>query len=173
MLFAKLCPTEWADSIYDYDFRKAYEKGFRGVILDIDNTLVPHDAPADERAAELCGKLKEIGIKPVIVSNNHEPRAKSFAEAVGVPFICDAGKPSVKGYGEALKILGLNKNEVLCVGDQLLTDIWGANNAGLSSLLVEPLDKTTDTAWIKVKRVLEKPIKLLHNAKRTSRIAQD
>jgi len=173
MLFKKLCPTEWTDSIYAYDFKKAYEKGCRGVILDIDNTLVPHDAPADGRAAELCRKLKETGIRPVIVSNNHEPRAKSFADAVGVPFICDAGKPLTGGYEEALRILGLKKEEVLCVGDQLLTDIWGANNAGLSSLLVEPLDKDTDTAWIKVKRVLEKPIKLLHKAKRTSKMSQD
>jgi len=173
MLFGRLKPTYQEKSIYEYDFLEAYKCGLRGVILDIDNTLVPHDAPADDRAREFVRRLREIGIKMLILSNNHEPRAKSFADAVGVPYICDAGKPSVKGYELAIKQMELDKEEVLCVGDQLLTDIWGASNAGLSSLLVEPVDRSTDTAWIKVKRVMEKPIKLLHNRKQTSKIAQD
>jgi len=173
MLFKKLKPTFQAESIFAYDFRRAVENGLRGVILDIDNTLVPHDAPADDRTKALAAGLKEMGLELLILSNNHEPRAKSFAEAIGVPFICEAGKPSVKGYVKALEKMGLKKEQVLCVGDQLLTDIWGANNAGLKSLLVEPVDKATDTAWIKVKRVMEKPIKLLHNRKQTSKIAQD
>lgn len=173
MLFAKLKPSLKAESIYEFDFQEAYDRGLRGIILDIDNTLVPHDAPADERACRLADRLKKMGYRLLILSNNHGPRAKSFADAVGVPYICDAGKPSRKGYEQAIRQMQLGKEQVLCIGDQLLTDIWGASNAGLQSLLVEPVDPATDTAWIKVKRVMEKPIKLLHNRKGTSKITQD
>lgn len=173
MLFEKLKPTCRAGSIYGCDFRKAYEKGFRGIILDIDNTLVPHDAPADERAKGLIENLKDIGYSLMIISNNHEPRVKKFAEAAGVHYLYDAGKPLPSKYIEAEKLMKLDKERILCVGDQLLTDIWGANNAGMSSLLVEPVDKSTDTAWIKVKRALEMPIKHLHKADFFSNIFED
>lgn len=173
MLFAKLKPAMQAQSIYGFDFQSAYDRGIRGVILDIDNTLVPHDAPADARAAALAEQLKKTGYQLLILSNNREARTKSFAEAIGVPYICEAGKPSRRGYDLALEKMKLEKEQVLCVGDQLLTDIWGASNAGLESLLVEPLDRSTDTFWIRVKRVMEKPIKLLHNRKGTSKIVQD
>lgn len=166
-----LKPSFHTGSIYELDFEDACRKGLRGVILDIDNTLVPHDAPADEKSRLLVQRLKQLGIKPIILSNNHEPRAKSFAEAVGLPFICEAGKPSKKGYLEAVKRLGLPADQVVCIGDQLLTDIWGANNAGIKSVLTEPLDPSTDTAWIKVKRVLEHPVKwCLHKVPITSTI---
>ena len=69
--------------------------------------------------------------------------------------------------------MGLPEDQVLCIGDQLFTDIWGANNAGIRSLLTEPLDKTTDTAWIKVKRVPEALIKYLHNKEISCNITQD
>lgn len=173
MLLGKLKPSCRAESIYGCDFRKAYEKGLRGIILDIDNTLVPHNAPIDERAGSFIRNLKDIGYRLIIVSNNHEPRAKSFADAAGVPYLYDAGKPAPGKYYEALRVLKLEKEQVLCVGDQLLTDIWGANNAKIRSLLVEPMDKSTDTAWIKAKRVMEIPIKHLHKTEFFCNIFED
>ena len=173
MLFAKLKPAYRTESVYGCDFRRAYEKGFHGIILDIDNTLVPHNAPIDERAKGFIENLKSIGFGLMILSNNHEPRVKPFADAAGIPFLCDAGKPGPGGYLEAARLMGLERSEILCIGDQLLTDIWGANNAGMSSFLTEPLDKSTDTVWIKVKRVLEIPIKHLHKMKFFSNIFED
>ena len=156
MLFAKLKPSETADCFYSYDFDAAAARGLKGLILDIDNTLVPHGAPADERCRNCLEKLKRKGLKMVVLSNNSEARAGSFASAVGIPYLSGAGKPSPKGYRRALEILGLPKEEVLCAGDQLLTDIWGANNAGIRSMLVVPIDKSTDEIQIVLKRILEK-----------------
>lgn len=173
MLFEKLKPSYRTESIYGCDFRKAYEKGFRGIILDIDNTLVPHDAPIDERSKGFIENLKAMGYSLFIISNNHEPRVKPFADAAGVPFLCDAGKPGAGKYHEAAGLMGLQNEEIICIGDQLLTDIWGANNAHMSSLLTEPIDKSTDTAWIKVKRVMEIPIKHLHKVKFFCNIFED
>ena len=69
-MFKVFYPTEYYDSTYSIDFKKYYNDGFRGVIFDIDNTLVEHDAPADERAKALIARLKEIGFSVCFISNN-------------------------------------------------------------------------------------------------------
>ena len=151
-----------AQNIFGIDWREKYEEGLRGIILDIDNTLVPHDAPADARAKGLIDDLREIGYSLFIVSNNHEPRAKSFADSVGVPYLCEAFKPKPEKILEAVRRMGLSKDEVTAVGDQIFTDAWGAKNAGIGMILTDPLAPETDTAFIKLKRVLEIPFRYLH-----------
>ena len=73
-----LYPDEYLDSTYTIDFKKLYKDGYRGILFDIDNTLVPHGAPADKRAVALFKKLREIGFQTCLISNNKEPRVKSF-----------------------------------------------------------------------------------------------
>ena len=80
-------PDEYLDSTYDIDFKKFYEKGYRGIIFDIDNTLVPHGAPADRRAEELFQRLKELGYSCCLLSNNQRPRVERFNEKIQVYFI--------------------------------------------------------------------------------------
>ena len=149
------------DSVYQIDWQKLFDRGYRGIILDIDNTLVPHGAPADEKSKELIERLKRTGYKLFIVSNNHEQRAKSFADAVYVPYSFDAGKPCKGKIIEAIEAMGLQKKQVIAVGDQIFTDMWGAKNAGIEFILTKPIDTSTDTAFIRVKRVFEIPFKLL------------
>ena len=153
---------ERAENIFGIDWRKKYEDGFRGIILDIDNTLVPHDAPADTRAKAFTDHLKDLGFRLFIVSNNHEPRAKSFAGAIGVPYICEAFKPKPNAILEAIRRMELPKEKVVAVGDQIFTDAWGAKNAGIEMILTEPLAPETDTAFIKLKRLAEIPFRYLH-----------
>ena len=81
-MLERFYPGEYVDSTYEIDFDRLYEDGYRGVIFDIDNTLVPHGAPADERACALFAHLKELGYHCMLLSNNKEPRVKSFAEDV-------------------------------------------------------------------------------------------
>ena len=90
---AFLYPGEYLDSTYEIDFDKLYKEGYRGIIFDIDNTLVPHGAPADERAILLFKHLKELGFRCMLLSNNKEPRVKMFNDAVHVQYIYKAGKP--------------------------------------------------------------------------------
>lgn len=150
---------EKAKNIFGIDWQKKYEEGCRGIILDIDNTLVPHDAAADTRAKAFLDNLKRMGYRLFIVSNNHEPRAKSFADSVDVPFICEALKPKPQGLLEAVRRMGLSKDQVVAVGDQIFTDAWGAKNAGIPFILTDPLDPESDTAFIKIKRILELPFR--------------
>ena len=134
-----LLPTVRTDSAYTIDYDKLYGMGIRGIIFDIDNTLVPHDAPADERSRELFARIHDAGIRTIILSNNGQKRVKSFADVVKSDYLFDAGKPSRKPYLEAMRRCGGTKLTTLFMGDQLFTDIYGANRAGLKSILVKPI----------------------------------
>ena len=85
-------PDRIAESAYEIPYDYYYAQGIRGVIFDIDNTLVPHGAPADKRAAELFADLRDLGLHTCLLSNNKEPRVSPFAQAVGSPYIYKAGK---------------------------------------------------------------------------------
>lgn len=148
-------PKEYLDSTYVIDFEGFYEKGFRGIIFDIDNTLVPHGMPADERAITLFKRLKKIGYQVTMLSNNKEPRVKMFCDAVDVPYIFKAGKPNPQKYRQAYQAMGTDESNTLFVGDQIFTDVWGANRAGLYSILVKPIHPKEEIQIV-LKRYLEK-----------------
>ena len=105
-MFARFYPRKEMESAYAIPYGRYAQKGIRGVIFDIDNTLVMHGAPADERARELFCRLEGLGLKTCLLSNNKERRVKPFADAVGSPYIFKADKPSVKGYRKAMEAMG-------------------------------------------------------------------
>ena len=154
-MFKKFYPDEYVESAYSIDFKKYYNEGKRGVILDVDNTLVEHGAPYNKKAVLFFENLRKEGFKFCIISNNHEPRIKPFAEGVNSPYIYDAGKPLKKGYIKAMEIMNIKKDEAMFIGDQIFTDILGANNAGVYSILVKYI-KFDYEIQIILKRILEK-----------------
>lgn len=154
-MYKKFYPKEVYNSTYNIDFDAYYEKGYRAVIFDVDNTLVEHDAPADERAIALIAHLKELGFGVLFLSNNDEQRVKMFNDVVGAKYIYKAGKPSPKGYRKAMEEMGTDETNTLFVGDQIFTDIWGANNAGIHSVLVKPIAKHEEIQIV-LKRIPEK-----------------
>ena len=151
---AFLYPGEYLDSTYSIGFDKLRKNGYRGVIFDIDNTLVPHGAPADERAVALFSHLRELGFSCILLSNNKEPRVKSFAEQVGALYIFKAGKPKKSGYLRAMEKMNTNKNDTIFMGDQIFTDVCGANLAGIRTILVKPI-QPKEEIQIVLKRKLE------------------
>lgn len=133
-------PDEDIASAYEISFRQLYAEGIRGVIFDIDNTLVPHGGPADERAKKLFSDLRGMGMETCLLSNNKEPRVASFARAVGGShYIYKGNKPGIRGYQQAMELMGTDTNDTVFVGDQLFTDVWGARRAGIHSILVKPI----------------------------------
>lgn len=147
-------PDVDAESVYEMDFKQFYEKGYRGIIFDIDNTLVPHDSPADKKACDFFSMLRLIGYETMLLSNNKEPRVKSFAEQVESPYIYKANKPSKKGYQKAMERMGTTENNTLFIGDQLFTDVWGAKRTGIYSCLVKPIHPKEEIQIV-LKRRLE------------------
>ena len=111
-----LYPDEYMDSTYAIDFKKLYKDGYRGILFDIDNTLVPHGAPADERAIALFKELKQIGFTTCLISNNKEPRVKSFCDKVDSDYIFKAGKPLPGGYEEGIRKMKTTKENTLFIG---------------------------------------------------------
>ena len=145
----------YMDSTYEIDFEKLYEEGIRGLIFDIDNTLVEHGVPADDRAVALFERLREIGFKTCLISNNKEPRVKPFAEAVNSQYVFKANKPSRKNYRKAMEFMNTDETNTVFVGDQLFTDVYGANRCGIKSILVKPIHPKEEIQIV-LKRKLEK-----------------
>ena len=143
-------PQRYEVSAYVIPYDHYHAQGIRGVIFDVDNTLVPHHAPADDQTRELFRHLHEMGMETCLLSNNKEPRVKAFAEDVGSAYIYKAGKPGTAGYGKAM-------GSTLFVGDQLFTDVYGANRAGILSILVKPINPKEEIQIV-LKRYLEKPV---------------
>lgn len=148
-------PDEIQESTYHISFEEWKKKGYKGVIFDIDNTLVPHGADADERSIELFRKLKQLGFETMLLSNNKEPRVKRFNEKIGSGYIFKAGKPGKKNYLDAMKKMGTTPQDTLFVGDQLFTDVWGAKRVGIYSILVKPIHPKEEIQIV-LKRYLEK-----------------
>ncbi len=153
-MLKRFYPDHEVESAYGIDYSGLYAKGYRGVIFDIDNTLVPHGAPADGRARELFRKLRESGFGTVLLSNNKELRVKPFADDVSSKYIFKAGKPGQAGYEKAMELMGTDPETTLFVGDQLFTDVWGAKKAGIVTYLVKPINPKEEIQIV-LKRRLE------------------
>lgn len=154
-MFRTFYPDEYATSAYVIDFEEIYNEGYRGIIFDIDNTLVMHGAPADARSMQLFERLNQIGFATCLISNNQEPRVKPFADKVGSRFVSDAHKPSTKNYRRAMELMGTDERTTLFVGDQLFTDVWGAKRTGIRSILVKPIHPREEIQIV-LKRYLER-----------------
>ncbi len=162
-----LFPRAYVDSIFDVDFEKLYSEGYRGIIFDVDNTLVPHGAHGDKRAIEFFDYLKRTGFKTLLLSNNGEPRVKSFKEEVGATgYIYKANKPARTGYMEAMKRLGTESGTTLFCGDQIFTDIWGANRSGIRSIMTKPVLKWKEEPQIILKRFAEALVLFVYGIKK-------
>lgn len=148
-------PDEYLDSTYSIDFERLAMEGIRGLIFDIDNTLVPHGAPADDRAIALFARLKKLGFSCCLLSNNQLPRVELFNREVQVHFIENAHKPSTQNYRRAMEIMGTNACNTIFIGDQIFTDIYGAKRAGIRTILVNPIHPKEEIQIV-LKRYLER-----------------
>lgn len=143
--------------------------GIRGVLLDVDNTLSPHGAPDPApEAMEWVRRMKNEGFRLILVSNNTRRRVEPFAGRIGLEFSAMACKPLPFGFRRALRKLDLTRRQAVVVGDQLFTDIVGANLAGIASVLVDPIEPETSLRF-RVKRCLERPFVRRFLKKNTNR----
>lgn len=156
-MLERFFPDDYQKSTYAIDFGRLYREGIRGVIFDIDNTLVPHGAPADERAIRFFEGLRNLGMDYCLISNNKRHRVEPFARQVQAKFIENAGKPLKKNYLKAMEMMGCTLDTCLFVGDQIFTDVYGAKRCGMRNILVEPIDKKEEIQIV-LKRYLEKVV---------------
>ena len=156
MLFFK--PTYVFNDITGITVRFLKKMHIRGIILDIDNTLTTHNNPIPQKSSiDWLTRVKKAGIKLIIVSNNKPPRVEPFARLLDLDYVANGRKPLTYGINEAVKRLGENKCDIAAIGDQIFTDIMGANLAGVRSCFVYPLEPETSLPF-RIKRTLEKPL---------------
>ncbi|MBQ7200543.1 MAG: YqeG family HAD IIIA-type phosphatase [Eubacterium sp.] len=170
-MFEKYFPDETVSSTYDIDYEKLYDDGYRGLLFDIDNTLVKHGDMADERAKELFLRLRRIGFECCLISNNKKTRVRSFNEDIGVHTIFNAHKPAAKGYYYAMELMNTNLNNTVFIGDQLFTDIFGAKKIGMKNYLVSPINKREEIQIV-IKRKLENIVLSEYRAKLKKKLSR-
>lgn len=154
-------PTQHEKSVFTIDFNKLWNLNYRGIIFDIDATLVPHGLNANQNIIDLFECIHQIGFQTLLLSNNGETRIQSFNQKINTHYIANANKPNPENYIKALEILNLHKQEVLMIGDQLFTDILGANRCGIKNVLVDFLPQDGETKLGK-KRMVEKYLMYLY-----------
>lgn len=129
----------------------------KGLLLDLDNTLTTHNNPVPPQSSlDWLDRMKESGIKMMIVSNNSSERVQPFAKALGLHFVPNGKKPLTFGYTQAIKEMGINKKNIAAVGDQIFTDILGSKLKGIRSLFVFPIEPENSLPF-RFKRACEKP----------------
>jgi len=157
-MFKYFLPSEYVKDIFQITPEKLKDNGIKGIITDLDNTLVEWDRPgATPEIIEWLESMKSAGILVTIVSNNNENRVKFFSDPLGIPFIHDARKPRRKPFKRARALMGIRKEETVVIGDQLLTDILGGNRKGLHTILVVPV-ASSDAAITRFNRMIERRI---------------
>ena len=156
-IFKLLYPKLYVSTLFDINVDSLYEAGIRGILFDLDNTIIPRNA--DEFSVEVSSWLKEIrsrNFKVCIVSNNNAKRVSKLAGELDLPAICYAIKPRRKPFRQAFKLLGTCPEQTAVVGDQVFTDILGGNRLGMFTILVAPMNGKEFWATRLISRQLEK-----------------
>lgn len=170
-MFELFRPKEYVNSIFDVDYNELWDKGIRGLLFDIDNTLATYDAPAPNQLTEdLVKELREVGFSIWIISNGKKERVLSFANRLAVPAIWKARKPFPTGIGRIRKQMKLKPEQIAIIGDQLFTDVCAGNMGNIYSILVKPISEERDEWITKIKRSTEKRMILKLNLNLKSRI---
>jgi uncharacterized protein len=155
-LLKLLFPNQHLNSIFELQSQQLHELGIKGVIADMDNTLVPwNDRSVPPRLARWLAGLKEEGFRLCIVSNNTAEKGAELARELGIPAYWYAIKPRRRAFRKALREMDLQAKEVAVIGDQIFTDVLGGNRMGLYTILVTPISDK-EFIWTKMMRQFER-----------------
>ncbi|WP_301109617.1 YqeG family HAD IIIA-type phosphatase [Sporosarcina sp.] len=157
-MFKHFLPSAYVKSVLHIKPEQLVENGVKGIITDLDNTLVEWDrADATEDIMAWFEEMRDAGLQITVVSNNHIERVSHFCDPLGIPYICEARKPLKRSFQQAIATLGLPKEQIVMIGDQLMTDVLGANRVGLPVILVVPV-ASSDAPITKFNRAIERRI---------------
>lgn len=153
------CPTVSVQRVTDITPQLLHAMGADTLLLDVDNTLAAHESQEPfPGSIAWTHTMRSAGVNIIIVSNNYAHRVAPFAEKYGLPFLCRAFKPLPSAYHRAAALLHAKRRSTAVVGDQIFTDVLGANLSGMKSILLVPLTPE-DSLSFRVRRRLEVPIR--------------
>lgn len=152
------CPNSYYSSIYDIDLENLISLGIKGLIIDLDNTIIPHKIfIVSEEISSWFKNLKEMGFNVCVLSNNQAYKVKKISDKLQVPFIYNAIKPLTWSFRKAIKMLGLDKRNVAIIGDQIFTDVLGGKIFGILTILVKPMNPH-EHWWTRKFRIIERKL---------------
>lgn len=149
------CPDLYIKNIYSLDLDILLKKNIKGLLVDLDNTLMPWNSyHVNDKLQDWVNSFLEHGISLCIISNNRYSRIKHCADKLGLPAVTKAMKPRKRAFMKGLEILGTDPTQTAIIGDQIFTDIFGANRMGLFTILVEPISEN-EFVGTKILRFIE------------------
>lgn len=154
----RFVPDIYQKSIFDINYNKLKKNGIKCIIFDLDNTIAPVNAKSpNKKVKDLMEDLKSLNFKLILMTNSTKKRIEPFKDILGIDSAYFSFKPTKRKYNKILNIYNFKDTEIACIGDQLITDIWGANKMGFTSILVNPIG-ILDFTPTKINRFLENGI---------------
>ena len=161
-MFKSFIPFAHAQSIYEIEIDFFVRNGVKTLFVDLDNTLDSYKATEPkERTINLVKSLRDAGITPVIISNNKARRVCVYADKLGVEYLASARKPFSKKLKQEIARRGLTNDDVMLVGDQMMTDVLAAHGAKIRVVLTEKVVKE-DQWTTHINRLMDRPIRRYH-----------
>ena len=155
-VYQKCIPHAYHASIFEIPYQTLKETGIKSLFFDLDNTIIAYDETVLSDKHVAFFKTLQKDFKIVIISNSHYHRVKGALINFDVPFVWYAKKPLKSGFKKALKLAGSKKEETLLIGDQLMTDVFGATRFGILSILVKSVKRKSDRKITQFNRKLER-----------------
>lgn len=155
---AYLRPDDYQKTVFDVDYHRLKKIGVDVLFIDVDNTLVPYDETIPgARTLDLLDGLQKLGFRVILISNNHEPRVRAFADACGLPFVFGAKKPFRSGFRRAEALAGTSDpSRIGVIGDQFMTDLYGGKRMGYRVVVVDAIKRKTEKWYTRLNRRLER-----------------
>jgi HAD superfamily phosphatase (TIGR01668 family) len=153
--YQKCIPHSYRASIFDIDYKELKKQGIVALFFDLDNTIIGYDeAKLHENQVAFINQLKK-DFKVIVLSNTNNKRVSLALSDLDVPFIWYATKPLKRGFRKALKMMNVKKEEAIMIGDQLMTDVFGANRIGIKTILVKSVKRKSDRKITRFNRIIE------------------
>ena len=152
----KLKPDYYFDDIFQIPYGELLQNNIRGLIFDIDNTIAPYEeSQPSAKVTALVKRLQRMGFNVCLLTNNTNKRLELFTKPLALYGSANAAKPFTRGIKKAMKQMSTKASTTAIIGDQLLSDIWGGKNAGITTVLVKPLSNK-DFIYVRLKRRIER-----------------
>lgn len=154
-----ITPYVYYEGICEIDIEELEKQGIKTLLFDADNTITTWNNPhVDEKVLAWFSELNKSSIKGCIISNNSAERLQGIADTFGLDYVAKARKPLPFGYKKAMAMMGSNKENTMMVGDQLFTDVLGANLAGIRAILLKPISTLHEFRGTRINRQMEKVV---------------
>ncbi|MCL2462082.1 MAG: YqeG family HAD IIIA-type phosphatase [Defluviitaleaceae bacterium] len=157
-VWERFFPDMRYESVYEIPYKDLLAKNKTAIVFDVDNTLAPYFVPRPPvKVTALLSRLKKMGFKLCLLSNNKGGRLSAFNEQIGLPAVHMALKPLSFGMKRAMRLMDAKPENTVLIGDQIFSDVWCGKRTGVMTILTKPISDK-EALSVRIKRRLERPV---------------